>query len=269
MTELTLEESIQQILPTLPLPIQKFFEQHKLGETARLLMERYALHIDQGTILERELMFILLGLKSPDEFAADLYEQLPVSEQTTRDIITDINKEVFVPLREEEMKNGGTKIERSTKPVESEKIVTPPVMPRPITVPTPSSAEPSEYFHLENKIPSPPPPTSSPRPPVVVVPKPVVREENQASLKPVENEKLLEDHEESHIEFSTPARTVPPPPNLPGAMPPPIISKVESVTLPIQPHPPLKAAEGAAKPIPPVSSRPYSVDPYREPIDEK
>src|SRR3989344_1940431 len=98
MAELTLEESLRQILPTLPSPIQKFFEQRKLGEAARLLMERYALHIDQGTILERELMFLLLGIKSPDEFAEELYIQLPVSKQTVLDIINDVNQEVFVPL---------------------------------------------------------------------------------------------------------------------------------------------------------------------------
>src|SRR3989344_6268141 len=107
MAELTLEESLRQILPTLPLPIQKFFEQRKLGETARLLMERYALHIDQGAILERELMLLLLGLENPDEFADALYKELPVSKQTVADIMIDLNKEVFVPLREEMRKGGG------------------------------------------------------------------------------------------------------------------------------------------------------------------
>ena len=99
MAELTLEENIRQILPTLPLPIQKFFEQRKLDTITRLLMERYALHIDQGTILERELMFLLLGLESPDEFAAELYANLPVSKQTVLGIVKDINAQIFVPLR--------------------------------------------------------------------------------------------------------------------------------------------------------------------------
>ena len=106
MTEPTLEENVRQILPTLPLPIQKFFEQHKLSETARDLMERYALHIDQGTVLERELMLVLLGLEGPDEFAEALYKELPISKQTVLDIISDLNKEVFIPLREEEKKSG-------------------------------------------------------------------------------------------------------------------------------------------------------------------
>lgn len=200
MDELTLEENIRQILPTLPLPIQKFFEQRKLGETARRLMERYALHIDRGTILEQELMLLLLGLKNPDEFTEDLYAQLPISKQTVLDIIADINKEVFIPLREEEMKS------------------------------------------KEND-------TGRPS-----VQKPL------ATLSPQANdEKFLEDHEEPHFEINKipfpPKKIVPPPANLPGVVVPPPA-----------PHPSPKATEGTAK-IPAPPAKPYSVDPYREPLD--
>jgi hypothetical protein len=194
MAELTLEENIQQILPTLPLPIQKFFEQRKLGKTARLLTERYALHIDHGAILERELMLLLLGLENPDEFAEALYAELPISKQTVRDIITDINQEVFVPLRGEMRKTSA-----EVKPTQ-------------------------------------PAPSSQPQAP-----------------------RLLEDHEEPHIEFK---KTTPlPPPNLPGVIH----------------HSPLASPKATATPPKPISPVPppapiikeYSSDPYREPVDEK
>ncbi|MBI4065600.1 hypothetical protein HY412_00195 [Candidatus Kaiserbacteria bacterium] len=197
MAELTLEENIRQILPTLPLPIQKFFEQRKLGEIARLLMERYALHIDQGAILERELMLVLLGFEGPDEFADALYKELPVSKQTIADIMADINKEVFVPLREEMRK---------------------------------SSAEVK-----------PPQPASSPQ-------KPVSSNQPPAS-------RLLEDHEEPHIEFKK--TTPPPPPNLPGV--------IHHSPLPTQ-KPAPSIIPTPPKSIPPVPPKPYSSDPYREPI---
>ncbi|MDP2655235.1 MAG: hypothetical protein Q8P17_01605 [bacterium] len=281
MAELTLEESVQQVLPTLPLPIQKFFEQRKLGEVARLIMERYALHVDQGAILERELMFLLLGLKNPDEFAEELYAQLPISKQTVRDIIADVNQEIFVPLREE-MRKGPQTVPQIPKPVAAAQ---PPrdgmLQPRTTMIPAnpqlpqrpaqtlasvPRYVPPKKYFNLQNKIPP-------------------------ASPKATQDTaKLLEDHEEpspslkategvAHLDISnkvqgvssptteTPLRqalrtVMPrpavasgvggPPTNLPGAMPPlpPIYAPLKPSNLPLTP-----------------SAKPYSSDPYREPLD--
>jgi hypothetical protein len=225
MNALTLEQSINQIVPTLPAPIRRFFAQRKLGETAHRLMERYALHIDQGAVLERELMFLLLGIKSPDEFASELYAQLPVSRQIVLDIISDINKEVFVPLREEMQKTSA-----------------------------------------EVKPPQPKPPQPQ-------------RSELRNVLASVTKEtKLLEDHEEPHIEIrdkvqgssslptSVPLKPfnlplTPIPPNLPGVIH----------------HSPLASPKATATPPKPISPVPppapiikeYSSDPYREPVDEK
>ncbi len=291
MAELTLEESIRQILPTLPLPIQKFFEDRKLGATARLLMERYALHIDQGTILERELMFLLLGLKSPDEFAAELYAQLPVSRQTVLDIINDVNQEVFIPLRQEEMKSAQ---------INKETLV--PTMPPPVSIPVPGTAS---HFHLENKIPLRP---SSPTVPSSKVMGNSQRPTMIGTSKPINSNTLLEDHEEPHIEFGktaapsspAPIRTTPPaapfpiptknemsrsmsPANLPGAMPSGVIPAGgrPSFTVPPRVASPVMVPQGNMEPkaVPPTTSasatpalspapsKPYATDPYREPIE--
>ena len=247
MTELTLEQSLKQILPTLPLPIQKFFEQHKLGEIARLLMERYALHVDHGAILERELMFLLLGLENPDEFAEALYAELPISKQTVRDIIADVNQEVFVPLREQMRSVGGGsasggKVENA-QPIKSAPLPVqkptptpiPPPIPKPISIPAPKVVpvpaqtfapgqkySPPSHFHLQNKI---PPLPSFPAP----------------STQPPAS-RLLEDHEE----------------------PSPSLKATEGTA-----HIELKPPSPPQKPPLPPSIKSYSSDPYREPIDEK
>jgi hypothetical protein len=65
------------------------------------------------------------------------------------------------------------------------------------------------------------------------------------------DEKLLEDHEEAHINFDKTSV----PPNLPGVLP----------SIQPKPTPPVASIPSAP---PPISSKPYSVDPYREPIDE-
>lgn len=86
----------------------------------------------------------------------------------------------------------------------------------------------------------------------VTKPKPIAPE---VPAKPAEPVKLLEDHEEPHIEFK---KTAPPPPNLPGAM------------LPIEPKPVLPAPKPTPPipPTPPAPPKQYQADPYREPIDE-
>lgn len=260
MTELTLEQSLKQILPTLPLPIQKFFEQRKLGETAHILMERYALHVDQGAILERELMLLLLGLENPEQFAEALYAELPISKQTVQDIIADVNAQIFVPLREEMRKGPNTEV----KPPQAQSAAAsaPPrevvLQPRTTIIPAnpnlplrpaqmfasvPRYIPPKKYFNLQNKIPHPQSfPVPSPQPPA---------------------SRLLEDHEEPHIDISEKVQVVSPPtiqrkvyeppPNLPGA--------IQPLPIPEPPPPPLPP-----KPKPAVPSVPYSADPYREPV---
>lgn len=122
----------------------------------------------------------------------------------------------------------------------------------------------------------------APLPPKIVLPRAVgagLRPGTQPFPKSMDSSKLLEDHEEPHINISnkvqaassgTPLqqalRTVlprpavasgvggPPPPNLPGAMPPPDIM------------PPSRPAAAAPK-VSQSPVAPYSADPYREPID--
>ena len=248
--ELTLEESIKQIMPMLPLPIRKYLASGQYSVVAQNLMKKYSLHIDQGGILERELMLLLMGIEDPEEFAASLKTEAAIPEAMLQQIMTDINQEVFVPLRQEEMKTGlGANAPAQTQ------------------APTPSGQSGSQYFHLENKLPS--------RPSVVRQPadgggaRPAVQ---QAPLPPKMNmlrptplpsdKKLLADHEEPHIEFKPPV-----PPMLPGS----------NVPVPTQPPPPPAPAvqAPAQPPIPtPTSQKPqalapasYSVDPYREPLE--
>ncbi len=258
--QLTLEQSIREILPTLPPPIRKFLQEGKLGKTVQLIMDRYALHVDHGAVLEHQLTLVLLGLEGPEEFATELFAQLPVSEQTVKDILGDLNKEVFVPLREE-IRNGVSAVSRAqpsrpqprpaiqhpplqrptseVRPSPTIPKVEPQIPPRPAnTVPPPNAAEPERHFHLQNKIPPAPRmnPSIAPLPPKAILPRHVGAPSGVGPSAP----KLLQDHEEPHIEFR---KTAPPPPNLPGVI-----------------H---------HQPLPRPPAPPYSTDPYREPVGGK
>ena len=63
------------------------------------LQKRYELHVDvSGNVVER-IRDLLLGLSNPTEFLGELI-QLGISDTVARTIVGDLNKEVFIPLRE-------------------------------------------------------------------------------------------------------------------------------------------------------------------------
>lgn len=274
--ELSLEDSLKQVLGTLPPVIRDYITQEKYTAAAQNLMRQYKLRIDQGGVLERELLLLLMGVENPQEFVDALIKEAGLDQATVDGITRDINNQIFVPLRAQEMK-------AST------------AMPK-APAAAPSPAQPGTHFQLQNKIPTPqrPMPSRSPMP----------ASAPRQSLPQMPFDHMLEDHEEPHIDFkpqsapaprpATPAtpqaaRTAPPPPNLPGQMPP---APASSAPAPVAPKvippggrapgpiPPTVAPTPAAKPpapaaglkfsTPPMpSGTKYSADPYREPIDEE
>lgn len=234
--ELTLEESVKQVMQTLPPVIRDYLSQGKYTPIARSLMAKYGLRIDQGGILERGMMLLLMGIEDPAEFSKALVEEAKLDQQTANGIMQDINEQIFVPLRDEMRKGQATAPAAPVAPVSS------------------ASRSPQSHFHLENKIPLPPQSnrSASHKPALRDVLASVMKALPGANNVSVEPHKLLADYEEPHIEFGKLSSA--PPENLPGA---PLAPAPESRTQPPKPF----AYVAPAKP--------YSVDPYREPLDEK
>ncbi|MFA5744951.1 MAG: hypothetical protein WC887_01925 [Candidatus Paceibacterota bacterium] len=239
------------------------------------LQSKLQLHVDAAGVLAKEVGYLLLGLVDPSKFV-DRLKNSGFSEQAATEIITEINQKIFVPLREK-MKSGAGNTQQPIRPTEPERPSVPPTTwrasvppPRPsqvnASVPSYSYTPPtqtSQHFHLENKIPPP--------------------------SRPVNIGRLLEDHEEPHIEIRDKVQGI----SLPGTNPPvsvpltpssaippgvrfsprsveapsvvgPVVPKIET---PIQKPfvPPVQS-----KPIPPAPpiTKSYVDDPYREPIEE-
>jgi hypothetical protein len=266
--EPSFDESVAQVMRTLPSPIRNYLGQGKYSEVANNLMTKYGLHVDQGGILEREIMLLLMGIENPDEFTQALVEEAKLDQQTINNIVKDVNEQIFVPLREE-MRKGPQTVPQIPKPVAVAEpprtsVLSPrttiipanpqlPQRPAQVLAPVPRYVPPKKYFNLQNKIPP-------------------------ASPKATQDTaKLLEDHEEpspslkategaAHLDISNKVQGVSSPTtetplrqalrtilpeNLPGAMPPPI------------PPPPPKPEPV----VPSVPIAPYSADPYREPVE--
>lgn len=95
--ELTLEDSIALLIQQVPIPVRDFIL-HNLGTKTEELISRYKLHIDQGGILENELLLMLLGQETPVDFVAAL-EQSGIPADVVKNLTDAINQEVFVKLR--------------------------------------------------------------------------------------------------------------------------------------------------------------------------
>lgn len=230
--ELTLEQSAAEVMRTLPPVIRNYVTQGKYTPVAQNLMRQYKLRIDQGGVLEREILMLLLGLEDPAEFVKSLIEEGGLDKAVVDTLTRDINNQIFIPLRAEEMKAASAaKAQEGQEP----------------------------HFKLQNKIPLP----SRPLPPRPVAPAPSVAARPAIPQKPFDPSHMLEDHEEPHIDLGKPRPVPPPPPNLPGQMPP-----AAATQTPAKPAPPPPAGLKFTPPTMPSPGR-YSVDPYREPIDEE
>ena len=244
-------------MKTLPLIIRSYIAQEKYTSVTRSLMMKYRLRTEQGGVLERGIMLLLMGVESPDEFTQTLADEARLDQQTIDNIIQDVNDQMFVPLREQ-MRNAGNTAPQSARPAAA-------IPPRAnvVNASVPNYAKQSDlaktlshvaprapiqtanstpkFAHQENRI--------APLPPKFGTARPILT----APPMPTSGEKLLENHEEPHIDIrdKVQVRTAPPPANLPGAMTSPVMSTPRPVTPPAPVRPP------------------YSSDPYREQIDGK
>jgi len=258
----TLADDIKQLLTEVPPQIRAFFASGKVEIVAKNLIQKNQLHVDQGAIVGRELILLLLGINTPLEFTKALVEEAKLDQKIIDSIMQDINDQIFVPLQEEMKKTIGN-ASQPTKPVmpsapsrptfaegygevkEGFRLFGQPTPANPMLPhrPQPVNATTPKYFHLENKTPVQPAQPRPVQPIAPIAPKQIAA--------PIMDEKLLEDHEEPSPLSPLPARTAPPLPNLPGVIQPSAIPEVKKTVTAVAP----------------VSARPYSTDPYREPID--
>ena len=202
------------------------------GQTVSTIVEigkkHNLVHVDVFGKLAKINSYLLLGLTTPEEFLEELVTS-GVSDKDAREIVNEINQKIFVPLREEMRKSQVAEV----KP------------------PQPQRSELRNVLNAVTAKPSQPPPSLP-----------------ASSLQPPAS-RLLEDHEEPHIDISDKVQGVSPqtirtqtpaplkpyhlpltsvPPNLPGVIH----------------HPPFPTQKPVLPATPP---KPYSSDPYREPIE--
>ncbi|MCR4274626.1 MAG: hypothetical protein NUW02_01065 [Candidatus Campbellbacteria bacterium] len=98
------QKIIKEKFAQLPPALQKAFTEIDLLGRVRNIITKNNLRVDDGGLFEDEVMFILLGLEHPNNFIANLTTRLHVPLITIEKLVIDVEKEVFLPVRESLMK---------------------------------------------------------------------------------------------------------------------------------------------------------------------
>lgn len=282
--QLNFDQDLGAIVAQLPPPVRDFFVNGNVEVVAKRIFGTYKLHIDQGAILEREIILLLLGLKDPQEFAQALAQEGKIDQKTVASIVQDVNTQIFIPIRDEMRKGPTTEGPNTAKPLSKTNVPVPRYVP-----PTPSTtATASSGAALPPKMVMPPvSPTSTPS----TVPSAAANSNLRAAIqnalpvgeRPAQSQ-VPQPAQQPPMNVIRPAPPVPQPPpqvsrvpapppvNLPGAMPPTMASSpISQSPIPAGGHfaPPVKPIQKSVPPIAPAPTgpaKPYSTDPYREPI---
>lgn len=154
--ELTFDESVKQVMQSLPPVIRDYLAQGRYTAVAKNVMTKYGLHLDQGGILEREIMLLLMGVEDPTEFGQALAEEARLDQKTINGIMQDVNNQIFIPLRDE-MRNAPAPAPQPPKPV-----TPPPTPPTPVVAPAPTPPMPVAVPAPAPVAPAAPAPSSAP-----------------------------------------------------------------------------------------------------------
>jgi hypothetical protein len=286
--EPTLEQSIEQLLAKAPGPVRSFVL-NELSTVTERLMTRHQLHVDQAGILEAELLLVLVGQSTPDEFFKAL-SNAGISEDRIRLMTTDLDNEVFKRIRKEERE-----LPQTVKPAVSPTAPTPPLSrtPVPIYSPLPVSNVPSvppsrvqPPPNLPGQLPEPPAPRPTPPPPHIEVPappappktieQPIPQPEQHARIMHTmarDMEALKSGADPLRVAHpappawaeapSKPAPVVPPP----APVVPPQVPKPEQPVTPTPPQTPNVHEAPQSQEALRTHLKQYGVDPYREPVE--
>ena len=101
----------------MPPAVRRYVADGGYTKVAKGIMNKYALHIDQATILEREIMLLLIGVETPSDFASALVSEAAIPVDTLHNIVSDINQQIFAPLQKQmQLEAQGTDIRPGNLP---------------------------------------------------------------------------------------------------------------------------------------------------------
>ncbi len=83
----------------LPDEVQKVISSFKYDEALKGVHEKYKLHIDQASALEKELAKVIFGETKPQQLIPHVQQELHIPAEKAREIVFDVNTSILIPLQ--------------------------------------------------------------------------------------------------------------------------------------------------------------------------
>lgn len=94
------EEQLRAMFEKLPKDVYDAATSIDVSNKLQELGEKYKLHIDKIDTLFDETTLVMLGLTHPKDYLANLKKRLEIPDDLARMIVTDVNEQIFKPIRE-------------------------------------------------------------------------------------------------------------------------------------------------------------------------
>ncbi len=126
----TLQESLQAFIENVPAEVKDFLLEKKYVLVATTLTQRYELQTKQTTVLENELLLMLIGVENPQEVSNVLINN-GFDKNNVDNIMHDIEIMVFSPLQEKMRIQHP--IQNIEKPIQQPQTINQPLHPEHLT----------------------------------------------------------------------------------------------------------------------------------------
>jgi hypothetical protein len=93
------DEFIKQRLLSLPIEIQKAFNETDIVGEIEKIRVKFKLMYDQGSALESETKLVFLGLEKPDDLLKNIVENVNISKDIATQIVGEVEKNIFKQIK--------------------------------------------------------------------------------------------------------------------------------------------------------------------------
>jgi len=93
------KETIKEQFKKLPQDIKDAILAADLPEKFKTIANKHKLRVDQGSVLENETMFVMLGLEHPDDYTNNLKKEAGMSDEEAEKIAEEVSRTIFLPIR--------------------------------------------------------------------------------------------------------------------------------------------------------------------------
>ena len=94
------KEELAQKFAALPANIASYVYSSDMEEALQAITEKHQIHIDQMGVLETEVVDTLIGAESGETFTSRITESLEINETKASAVADDVNRLVFLKIRE-------------------------------------------------------------------------------------------------------------------------------------------------------------------------